>query len=62
MPKAVPPRETPIAGGTVIPAGALVVVNGKPVVNPTPQTATALLASLGASRNIRSAPTLVGVN
>jgi hypothetical protein len=49
MPKAIPPREMPISGTTVIPAGALVVVNGKPVVNPTPQTATALLASLGAS-------------
>jgi hypothetical protein len=49
MPKAVPPREMPIAGATVIPAGQLVVVNGKVVVNPTPQTASALLASLGAS-------------
>ena len=49
MPKVVPPNEKPIAGGTVIPAGVLVVVNGKVVVNPTQQTATSLLASLGAS-------------
>jgi hypothetical protein len=49
MTKAVPPREMPIAGAAVIPAGQLVVVNGKPVVNPTTQTATALLTALGAS-------------
>jgi hypothetical protein len=49
MPKAVPPREMPIAGGTLLVAGALYVVNGKPVVNPISQTATAFLASLSAS-------------
>lgn len=45
----VPPTEKPIAGATTIPAGALVVVDGKVVVNPTVQTATSLLSSLGAS-------------
>jgi hypothetical protein len=48
MPKVVPPRETPVSGGTLLVAGALYVVNGKPVVNPVAQTATAFLASLGA--------------
>jgi hypothetical protein len=47
MPKAVPTREVPIAGGTVLPAGALFLVNGKVVVNPIAQTAAALLASVG---------------
>jgi hypothetical protein len=46
---AVPPRETPIAGGTIIPAGQLFVVKdtNKVVVNPVAQTAAALLASVG---------------
>jgi hypothetical protein len=48
MPKA-PPKEMPISGGTLLVAGALYVVNGKPVVNPVAQTATAFLASLSAS-------------
>jgi hypothetical protein len=49
MSKAVPPRETPIAGGTIIPAGQLVVVKdtNKVIVNPIAQTAAALLASVG---------------
>jgi hypothetical protein len=38
MPKAVPPKEVPIAGATVLPAGQLFVVNGKVVVNPIAQT------------------------
>jgi hypothetical protein len=49
MPKAIPPREKPIAGATVVPAGQLFVVDGKVVVNPTTQTAAALVASRGAS-------------
>jgi hypothetical protein len=49
MPKAIPTREKPIADATVLPAGQLFVVDGKVVVNPTTQTATALVASLGAS-------------
>jgi hypothetical protein len=49
MPKAVPTREVPIAGGTVLPAGALFVVKdtNKVIVNPIAQTAAALLASVG---------------
>jgi hypothetical protein len=49
MPKAVSPKEVPIAGGTLLVPGALYVVNGKPVVNPVQQTAASLLASLGAA-------------
>ena len=49
MPKVVPPTEMPIPGANTVPAGTVVVVNGKVVVNPTTQTATALLASLGAA-------------
>jgi hypothetical protein len=49
MPKAVPPREMPVSGGTLLVAGSLYVVNGKPVLNPVAQTATAFLASLSAS-------------
>jgi hypothetical protein len=46
---AVPPRETPIAGGAIIPAGQLVVIKdtNKVVVNPVAQTATAFLATFG---------------
>jgi hypothetical protein len=49
MPKAVPPREVPVAGATVLPAGQLFVVKdtGKVIVNPIAQTAAALLASVG---------------
>jgi hypothetical protein len=49
MPKAVPPKEVPIAGATVLPAGQLFVVKdtNKVVVNPIAQTAAALLASVG---------------
>jgi hypothetical protein len=49
MPKAIPPRETPIAGGTIIPAGQLVVIKdtNKVVVNPVAQTAAAFLAANG---------------
>jgi hypothetical protein len=49
MPKAVPPKEVPIAGGTILPAGQLFVVKdtNKVVVNPIAQTAAALLASVG---------------
>jgi hypothetical protein len=46
MSKSRPPTETTISGGTTVPAGTLVVVDGKVVVNPTTQTAAALLASL----------------
>jgi hypothetical protein len=49
MPKVTPPREVPIAGATLLVAGANYVVNGKVVVNPVAQTAASLLASLGAS-------------
>jgi hypothetical protein len=49
MPKAVPPKEVPIAGATVLPAGQLFVVDGKMVVNPIAQTAVALVASRGAA-------------
>jgi hypothetical protein len=46
---AIPPREAPIAGATIIPAGQLVVIKdtNKVVVNPVAQTAAALLASVG---------------
>jgi hypothetical protein len=49
MPKAVPPKEVPIAGSTILPAGQLFVVKdtNKVVVNPIAQTAAALLASVG---------------
>jgi hypothetical protein len=49
MTKAVPPKEMPIAAGTVIPAGQLVVIKdtNKVIVNPIAQTAAALLASVG---------------
>jgi hypothetical protein len=49
MPKAVPPRETPISGGTLLAAGQLFVVKdtNKVIVNPVTQTAAALLASVG---------------
>jgi hypothetical protein len=49
MPKAVPPKEVPIAGATVLPAGQLFVIKdtNKVVVNPIAQTAAALLASVG---------------
>jgi hypothetical protein len=50
MPKAVPPKEMPIAGGATIPAGQLVVCDGKVIVNPTTQTAASLLASVGAAK------------
>ena len=49
MTKSIPPNEKPIAGATMLPAGQLFVVNGKVVVNPTTQTATSLLTSLGAT-------------
>jgi hypothetical protein len=49
MPKVVPPKELPVAGGTLLIAGALYIVNGKAVVNPISQTATAFLASLSAA-------------
>jgi hypothetical protein len=47
MPK-VPPRETPISGGTLLAAGQLFVVKdtNKVVVNPVQQTAAALIASI----------------
>jgi hypothetical protein len=50
MPKAVPPKEIPIPGATTVPAGALVVCDGKVIVNPTTQTAASLLASVGAAK------------
>jgi hypothetical protein len=49
MPKVTPPKEMPVAGATLLVPGALYVVNGKVVLNPISQTATALLASLRAS-------------
>ena len=50
MPKAVPPTEIPIPGANTIPAGTLVVVDGKPVVNPTTQSASSLLTALGGGK------------
>jgi hypothetical protein len=49
MPKAIPPREVPIAPATVLPAGQLFVIKdtNKVIVNPVAQTAAALLASVG---------------
>jgi hypothetical protein len=54
---AVSPRETAIAGGATIAAGVLVVRTdtNKLIVNPTAQTATALLASLGSAGSITTA-------
>jgi hypothetical protein len=48
MPKAIPPREMPIAGGTLLAAGQLFVVKdtNKVIVNPIAQTAAALIASI----------------
>ena len=49
MPKAIPPREVVIPGGTLLAAGQLFVVKdtNKVIVNPIAQTAAALLASVG---------------